>query len=83
MTDLTDPKQVKSIQDTLQTLPIWHKDNMDFLEQIGGWYDFNEKDPNMILINHGKRQMLATIKTLLQLTPEQVAFIAQENNNAG
>ena len=78
MIDFKDPKQIKSIKDTLQTLPIWHRDNMDFLEQICGWYDFSQTDPTQILINHGKRQVLATLKTILELTPEQVAHIAQQ-----
>ena len=76
MIDFTDPKQVKTVQSALQTLPIWHKDNMEFLEQICGWYDFNQTDPNVIVIQHGKRQVLATLKTFLDLNPEQVAQIA-------
>lgn len=78
MINLSDPKEVKSIQDSLKHVPIWHKDNMEFLEQICGWFDFNQNDPNMILIQHGKRQVLATLKTFLDLTPEQVAQIVQE-----
>ncbi len=78
MTNLSDPKEVKTIQDSLKHVPVWHKDNMEFFEQICGWYDFQEDDPTQILINHGKRQVLATLKTLLELTPEQVALISQQ-----
>ena len=46
-----------------------------FLEDICGWYDFFETDPNMILIKHGKRQVLATIKTLLKLQAEQIVAL--------
>ena len=80
MIDLSNPKEVKAIQDSLKHIPIWHKDNMEFLEQICGWYDFQETDPNDILINHGKRQVLATLKTLLECTPEQVAQIVTKEN---
>ena len=80
MIDLTDPTNVKAIKDTLQTLPIWHKDNMEFIEQICGWYDFHETNPEIIIMNHGKRQVLATIKTILELTPEQVAYIAKNRS---
>ena len=48
-----------------------------FLEEICGWYDFSEVDPNMILIKHGKRQVLATIKTLLNLKPEEIVAMSQ------
>lgn len=78
MINLSDPKEVKAIQAALRIVPISHRDNMEFLEQLCGWYDFQEKDPTQILINHGKRQVLATLKTLLELTPEQVAQISQQ-----
>lgn len=52
---------------------------MTFLEEICGWYDFTETDPHKILVAHGKRQIVATLKTLQQLTPEQVvALMGQE-----
>lgn len=78
MINLSDPKEVKAVQDSLKHVPIWHKDNMEFLEQICGWFDFHETNPEMILIQHGKRQVLATLKTFLDLTPEQVAQIVQD-----
>ena len=49
-----------------------------FLEEICGWYDFSETDPDMILIKHGKRQVLATIKTLLKLNPEQIVALSNK-----
>lgn len=81
MIDLSNPKEVKMIQDSLKHLPLWHKDNMDLLEQLCGWYDFHERNPDMILMNHGKRQVLATLKTLLECTPEQVAQIVGDAND--
>lgn len=83
MINLSDPKEVKALQDSLRHVPVWHKDNMEFFEQICGWYDFNEIDPDRILINHGKRQVLATLKTLLECTPEQVANIVNKENENG
>ena len=79
MINLQDIEQVKALQlnmraslDTPQG-----KEVVTFLEQICGWYDFYETDPNLILINHGKRQVLATIKTLLELTPEEIVALKQ------
>lgn len=54
------------------------KEVMKFLEELCGWYEFSEVDPNRILIAHGKRQVLATIKTLLELTPEQIVALANQ-----
>ena len=57
------------------------KEIMKFLESVCGWYDFKETDPQKILIAHGKRQVLATIKTLLDKTPEQVFALIKENGD--
>lgn len=54
------------------------KEVIAFLEQICGWYDFSETDRNLILINHGKRQVLASIKTLLKCNPEQIVQLTKE-----
>lgn len=51
---------------------------IEFLEQLCGWYDFSETDPNKILMAHGKRQVLATIKTLIKLTPEQIVALTNK-----
>ncbi len=79
MIDLTDIKQIKQIQGELRTVfenPSG-QEVMKFLEQICGWYDFNRENPDAILIAHGKRQVLATIKTLLDLPAEQVQAVAK------
>jgi len=52
------------------------KEVMRFLEAYCGWYDFNEMDKDRIMIGHGKRQVLASIKTLLKLTPEEIVALA-------
>ena len=80
MIDLTNYAYVQTLKGnlrgTLETEP--GKEVMKFLEELCGWYDFNETDPNNILIGHGKRQVLATIKTLLELTTEQIVAISKE-----
>ena len=80
MTSLTDLDYVKALQsnlratlDTPQGLEV-----MKFLETLCGWYDFSETDRNLILINHGKRQVLASIKTLLKCNPEQIVQLTKE-----
>lgn len=82
MRDLTDIEYVKSLQsnlratlDTPQGMEV-----LQFLETLCGWYDFSETDPNLILMGHGKRQVLATLKTLLRANPEQVVQLATEIN---
>lgn len=78
MTDLKNLDDIKALQSNMRVsldTPAG-KEVIKFLEEICGWYDFAETDPNMILIKHGKRQVLATLKTLLKLSPEQVIVVA-------
>lgn len=79
MIDLKNIHDVKALQSNLHVMfdgPPG-KEGMRYLEQICGWYDFNEIQTEPILIGHGKRQVLANIKTLLKLKPEQVVALAQ------
>ena len=78
--DLKDIDNVKELQSNLRaTLDTPQgKEIIAFLEDACGWFDFSETDPNMILIKHGKRQVLATLKTLLLHSAEQIVTIANK-----
>ena len=80
MIDLKNIDHVKALQANLTASldSPQGKEVIAFLEEICGWYDFSDSDPNMILIKHGKRQVLATIKTLLKLNPEQIVALTVE-----
>lgn len=56
------------------------KEVMRFLETTCCWYRsvWAPDVPDMTLINDGKRQVLATIKTILELTPEQITELAKQ-----
>ena len=77
MINLSDIDSVKAIQSNLRSLPIGDKENMKILEQLCGWVDFNDTDPNIILIKNGKRSILATIKTLIECTPDQIVALTR------
>ena len=80
MTNLKDLDDVKALQSNLRASldTPQGKEVITFLEEICGWYDFNEFDPDIILMKHGKRQVLATIKTLLKLSAEQIVAVANQ-----
>ena len=80
MTNLQNIDEVKALQSNMRASldTPQGKEVVSFLEEICGWYDFAETDPDMILIKHGKRQVLATIKTLLKLNPEQIVALSQK-----
>lgn len=57
------------------------KEVMLFLEQSCSWYQsiYDPSSPDLSLINDGKRQVLATIKTLLKLGPEQIVALVKQS----
>ena len=83
MIDLLNIDEVKALQSNLKASldTPQGKEIIVFLEGVCGWYDFNEIDPDKILINHGKRQVLATIKTLLRLSPDQIVALTKQEEN--
>ena len=82
MINLHNIDDVRAVQSNLRAslLSLPGKEVVTFLEQICGWYDFSDTDPNDILIKHGKRQVLATIKTLLELSPEQIVALTTKED---
>lgn len=80
MIDLKNSEDVKVLQSYLRTSleSPSGKEVMKFLEQLCGWYDFSEVEPSRIQIAHGKRQVLATIKTLLEFKPDQIVALMRE-----
>jgi len=77
MTDLDDVKGLKSnihaVFDTPQGQEV-----MKYLEQSCCWYRsiWDPQSPDLTLINDGKRQVLATIKTILECSPDQIVELA-------
>jgi hypothetical protein len=80
MTDLSNLAHVKKIQSDMRSTfdsPAG-QEVMKFLEEVCGWYDFSQIDPNAVLVAHGKRQVLASIKTLLKHSAEEIQSIARQ-----
>lgn len=50
---------------------------MEYLERAGCWYEsiYDSSDPQRTLINAGRREVIATIKTLLKNLPEEIELI--------
>ena len=78
MTSLKDIDYVKALQGSMRKSfgDASGLEIMKFLEELCGWYDFNATQTEQILNQNGKRQILATIKTLLELPAEQIVAIA-------
>lgn len=54
------------------------KEVMSYLEKSCCWYRsvYDPQSPELTLINDGKRQVLATIKTILECSPDQIQQVA-------
>jgi len=82
ITNINDVKGLKqnfsAVFDTPQGLEV-----MDFLEKSCGWYDsvFDPNNADRTLINAGRREVLATIKTFLKHPPEHIVALAQQKEN--
>jgi len=57
------------------------KEVLHFLEVSCKWYQsvWDSEHPDMTLINDGKRQVVATIKTILELSPDQLVELAKKS----
>ena len=56
------------------------KEVMKFLENTCCWYRsvWSPESPDLTLINDGKRQVVATLKTIMELSPDQIVALAQK-----
>ena len=85
--EMTDDSYVKGLKANMHAVfdTPQGKEVMTFLEQSCGWYEsvFSPDNRDLILINAGRREVLATIKTFLKQSPEHIVALAQlkENDN--
>jgi hypothetical protein len=80
MIDLTNERAVKAIQSDMRTVfeTPQGKGVMEFLEEACGWYEsvFDPDNKDRILLNAGRREVVATIKTFLHHPPERIVAMA-------
>lgn len=84
MIDLSDINYVRGLKSNLHvTFESPHgKEVMKFIEQIGGWMPTiaDSMETNAIVARDANRKLIGTIKTMLELTPEQIVSIVQKEN---
>lgn len=82
MIDLTDLNTVKALHSHIRTTldTPQGKEIMKFLEEACGWYEsiFDPDNRDRILINAGRREVVATLHTFLKYTPEQIVVMAKQ-----
>ena len=74
--DLSDIKQVRALKADLNLVfdTPQGKDVLKFMQELGGWYPtiWDSMDTNDIIARDANRKLLGTIRTLLELSPEQI-----------
>ncbi len=82
MTNMTNVNEVKALISNMRTTfdSPQGKEVMEYLEQVCGWYEsiYDPVDKDRVLINAGRREVIATIKTLLKLSPEQIVAMVKD-----
>jgi len=82
MTDLTDIDQVKALKSNIHATfdSPQGKEVMKFIEQIGTWTPsiFETMDTNEIIARDANRRLIGTIKTLLDLSAEQIVYLSKK-----
>ena len=80
--NLTNINDVKALISNMRTTfeSPQGKEVMEYLEEVCGWYEsiYDPVDKDRVLINAGRREVIATIKTLLKLSPEQVIAMVKD-----
>lgn len=83
--NLTDPDYVRGLKQNIVTTfeTPQGKEVMAFLEASCGWYEsiFDPDNRDRILINAGRREVIATIKTFLKHSPEHIVALAKQKEN--
>lgn len=82
MIDLSDIQDVRGLKSNLHvTFDSPHgKEVMKFIEQIGGWVPTvaDSMETNAIVARDANRRLIGTIKTILELSPEQIVQVVQK-----
>ena len=86
MIDLTRIEDVQGLQSNLRATfeSPQGKEVMRFLEETCGWYVsvFDPVNRDATLVNDGRRQVVATLKTLLRLSADDVVLLSKRQQEA-
>lgn len=81
MNKMTDPSYVGALKSNMHAVfsTPQGKEIMRWMEISCGWYHsvYSPQDPSLTLINDGKRQVIATIKTIMDLNVEQIIELSR------
>lgn len=80
MVDFKNVQEVKGLKQDLDQVfnTPQGKNVLKFMQELGGWYPtvWDSRDTNDIIYRDANRQLLGTIRTILDLSPEQIVALA-------
>jgi hypothetical protein len=84
MIDMTNLEQVRALKSNLHATfdSSQGKEAMKFMKDISGWFPtvFDSNETNDIIARDANRRLLGTIRTILELSPEQLVALAQKDS---
>jgi hypothetical protein len=82
MIDLTDKETVAALKGNLHACfdSPQGKEAMKFIEQVGSWHPtiMDSMDTNAIVARDANRRLIGTIKTMLDLSVEQIVQLSSQ-----
>lgn len=82
MIDLTDILYVQGLKSNLKTVfeTPQGQEVFRFLEEIGSWNPkvWDSMDTNSIVARDANRRLLGTVRTIIELEPEQIVALAKQ-----
>lgn len=80
MIDMTSLDEVRTLKANLHATydSPQGKEAMRFMKDISGWFPtiFDSNETNDIIARDANRRLLGTIRTILELSPEQIVALA-------
>jgi hypothetical protein len=80
--DMTNLDEIKALQSNLIATfeTPQGKSVMAYIEKIGSWYPrmSDSGETNEIIARDANRRLIGTIKTMMTLTPDQIAALSKE-----
>lgn len=87
MINMSDLGQVRKLKQDLHLVfdTPQGKDVLRFMQELGGWYPtvWDSMETNDIIARDANRKLLGTIRTILELAPEQIVVLANKGENDG
>lgn len=84
MIDFSNPVEVKNLKQDMHVVfdTPQGKAILNFLKDLGSWYPtiWDTNETNDIIARDANRRLLGTIRTILELSPEQIVALANKEN---